>query len=121
MWNIIFLNRYLAECQFRDTSFERKSFCRIVILSNVFFSNRHLAEYHFPKLVKLPKLYNVKYYFLRYLAECQFRDTSFDRKSFSQIVILPNVFFSNCHLAEYYFPELVKLPKLYNVKYYFLE
>ena len=53
-WNyiiskIIFSNRYLAERQFRDTSFSRKSFSRIEILPNAFFSNLQLAECHFPE------------------------------------------------------------------------
>ena len=47
MLNIIFSNKYLAERQFHDTSFSRKSFSYIDILPNVFFSNRHLDERHF--------------------------------------------------------------------------
>ena len=49
MPNIIFSNRYLAERQFHDTSFSRKSFSRIVIFPNAIFSNRRVAEHHFPK------------------------------------------------------------------------
>ena len=54
MSNIIFANRYIAERQFRDTLFSRKSFSRILILPNVFFSNaifpnRRSAEHHFPE------------------------------------------------------------------------
>ena len=51
----------------------------------------------------------------QYSAEGQFRDTSFSRKSLSQIVILPNAFFRiviqpngifpNRRLAEHHFPK----------------
>ena len=47
MSNIIFSNRYLAERQFRDSSFSPKSVSGIVIQPNVFFSNRRLAERRF--------------------------------------------------------------------------
>ena len=49
MSNIIISNRYLAERQFGDPSFSRKSFSRFDILPNVFVSNLHSAECHFPE------------------------------------------------------------------------
>ena len=61
--------------------------------------------------MKFPKLYNVEYHFSEsVIAERQFRDTLFGRKSFcrmyfSRIVIKPNAIIPNRRLAEHHFPE----------------
>ena len=68
MSNVIFSNRYLAERQFRDTLFSRKSFSQIVILSNVFFPNRYLGECHF--------------------SESSFNRTSFSRNRIGLLLLL---------------------------------
>ena len=101
MSNIIFSLRYVAERQFRDTLFSRKLFSRIVILPNVLFSHRHFAE-------------------------CFVFASSLNRMQLFRIVIQPNTFSRKCiewigQLVKSLHFRIVKLPKVYNVEYHFLD
>ena len=78
--NVVSSNRRFAEMQF----------CRIVVLS------KKNCPKSFDRIVELAKLHN---------AERHFSESLFKRTSFSQIVVQPNVIFTNRRSAERRFPE----------------
>ena len=80
------------------------SFSRNVILPNRCLAEkkniteRNLTELPHSQIGALPKLYN---------AEQNFSESSYDRMSFSRIVIQTNVIFLKYHLPERHVPEIV--------------
>ena len=86
---------------FPKRHFIKSSFCRNVILPNRCFAKKKIAESHLTesshgRIVELAKLHNI---------ERHFSESLFSRRSFSRIIVQPNVIFTNRRSAERHFSE----------------
>ena len=79
--NVISSNLRVAEMQF----------CRIVVLPKQNIAESHLTEASHGRIVELAKLHN---------AERHFFESLFSRTSFFQIIVQPNVIFTNRRLPN---------------------
>ena len=84
--NVISSNRRFAEMQF----------FRIIVLPKKKIAQSHLTESSHGRIVELANLHN---------AERHFFESLFSRRTFSRIVVQPNVIFPNRLSAECHFPE----------------